>query len=53
MTLHHAHDCAFAMSFGDLPCDCDGPTPAEPGEPSAIAREHLAKARAALGRPKP
>ena len=53
--MNHAHDCAFAMSFGDLPCDCDGPnpTPAEPGAASAIAREHLAKARAALGRSKP
>lgn len=50
---HHAHDCAFAISHGDEPCDCTGPGPEaaeEPGTASATARAHIAKARELLGR---
>lgn len=49
MTPNHAHDCAFAVSFGDEPCDCDGPAD-EQRAPLDVAREHLARAREALGR---
>jgi hypothetical protein len=51
--MNHAHDCAFALSFGDERCDCAGPSEApeaEPGTLSPTAREHLARAREALGK---
>lgn len=54
MTPNHAADCAFAVSFGDEPCDCDGPsevsTPVEPGTLSPLARYHLTEARESLKR---
>lgn len=49
--MNHAPDCAFAVSYGDEACDCNGPPAGpepEPGTLTATAREHLEIAREAL-----
>lgn len=47
--MNHAIDFAFSVSFGDEPCDCDGPAEAD-GATNDVARRYLALAREALRR---
>lgn len=48
--MNHTTDCAFAVSFGDEPCDCEGPADVAEGTTTDVAKHHLELARAFLKR---